>query len=109
MSERASNASADTRLTSSTYGSLVGKGNLPDRAWKETFGNSEGFEAKWKDFWAKQPDHPTLDLYAKAAVTGLVSFLVIWLAYALIYRWPATRMTDAQVDRVAAVVRETLG
>lgn len=30
--------------------------------------------------------------------SGIVSFLVIWLAYALIYRWPSTRLTDYGVD-----------
>jgi membrane-associated PAP2 superfamily phosphatase len=31
-------------------------------------------------------------------VSGLVSFFVIWLLYALIYRWPRTRLTDEEVD-----------
>jgi lipid A 4'-phosphatase len=35
--------------------------------------------------------------------SGLVAFLVAWLAYALIYRWPATRLTDAAID--AALMR----
>ncbi len=30
--------------------------------------------------------------------SGIASFLVIWLAYALIYRWPSTRLTDYGVD-----------
>jgi lipid A 4'-phosphatase len=30
--------------------------------------------------------------------SGLVTFLVIWLAYAVIFRWPATRFSDADVD-----------
>jgi membrane-associated PAP2 superfamily phosphatase len=38
--------------------------------------------------------------------SGLVAFLVIWLTYALIYRWPATRLTDAAVD--AALTRLAL-
>jgi lipid A 4'-phosphatase len=38
--------------------------------------------------------------------SGLVAFLVIWLAYAMIYRWPATRLTDAAVD--AALTRLAL-
>ncbi|KJC43993.1 phosphoesterase, partial [Bradyrhizobium sp. LTSP885] len=41
--------------------------------------------------------------FTDVAIAGLVSFLVIWLAYALIYRWAATRLTDAQVD--AALTR----
>lgn len=31
-------------------------------------------------------------------VSGLVSFLVVWLVYALIYRWPRTKLTDEDVD-----------
>jgi lipid A 4'-phosphatase len=27
------------------------------------------------------------------------TFLIVWLVYALIYRWPATRITDEQVER----------
>jgi lipid A 4'-phosphatase len=32
-----------------------------------------------------------------------VTFLVIWLAYALIYRWSSTRLTDERID--AALTR----
>jgi lipid A 4'-phosphatase len=35
--------------------------------------------------------------------SGTVTFLVIWLAYALIYRWPSTRLTDYGID--AALTR----
>jgi lipid A 4'-phosphatase len=38
--------------------------------------------------------------FTDVAIAGLVTFLVIWLAYACIYRWSSTRMTDAQVDAV---------
>ncbi|WP_163111222.1 phosphatase PAP2 family protein, partial [Acinetobacter baumannii] len=31
-------------------------------------------------------------------VAGLVTFLLIWLIYAVIYRWPSTRTTDERVD-----------
>ncbi|WGR94754.1 phosphatase PAP2 family protein [Bradyrhizobium sp. ISRA443] len=41
--------------------------------------------------------------FTDVAIAGLVSFLVIWLFYALIYRWAATRLTDEQVD--AALTR----
>jgi lipid A 4'-phosphatase len=41
--------------------------------------------------------------FTDVAIAGIVTFLVIWLAYALIYRWPSTRLTDAQVD--AALTR----
>ena len=30
--------------------------------------------------------------------SGTAAFLVTWLFYALIYRWPSTRLTDAGVD-----------
>ena len=33
----------------------------------------------------------------------MVTFLVIWLAYGYIYRWPSTRLTDESVD--AALTR----
>jgi lipid A 4'-phosphatase len=41
--------------------------------------------------------------FTDVAIAGLVTFLVIWLAYALIYRWSATRLTDARID--AALTR----
>ncbi len=31
---------------------------------------------------------------------GIFTFLIIWLVHGLIYRWTATRLTDAQVERV---------
>ena len=30
---------------------------------------------------------------------GVFTFLIIWLVHGLIYRWPRTRLTDAQVER----------
>ena len=41
--------------------------------------------------------------FTDVAAAGLVTFLVIWLAYAWIYRWPSTRLTDAGID--AALTR----
>jgi lipid A 4'-phosphatase len=41
--------------------------------------------------------------FTDVATAGLVTFLVIWLAYGLIYRWTATRLTDRGVD--AALTR----
>jgi len=40
--------------------------------------------------------------FTDVAAAGLVSFFVIWLAYALIYRWPSTRVSDAQVEAALA-------
>src|ERR1700722_4980815 len=36
--------------------------------------------------------------FSDVAAAGLVTFLVIWLAYALIYRWPSTRLSDEAND-----------
>lgn len=30
---------------------------------------------------------------------GVFTFLLIWLAYALIYRWPRTRLSDARIEQ----------
>lgn len=40
--------------------------------------------------------------FTDVAIAGLVTFLVIWLFHALIYRWTATRLTDAQVEAALA-------
>lgn len=34
-----------------------------------------------------------------AIFAGVFTFLIIWFMYALIYRWPQTRLTDDQVER----------
>jgi len=41
--------------------------------------------------------------FSDVAAGGLVSFLVIWLGYGFIYRWPRTRLSDEGVD--AALTR----
>jgi membrane-associated phospholipid phosphatase len=40
--------------------------------------------------------------FTDVAAAGLVSFFVIWLAYAWIYRWPSTRLTDGQIEAMLA-------
>ena len=40
--------------------------------------------------------------FTDVAAAGLVSFFVIWLAYAWIYRWPSTRLTDGQIEATLA-------
>jgi membrane-associated PAP2 superfamily phosphatase len=40
--------------------------------------------------------------FTDVAAAGLVSFLVIWLAYAWIYRWPSTRLSDAEIEAALA-------
>jgi membrane-associated PAP2 superfamily phosphatase len=41
--------------------------------------------------------------FTDVAAAGLVTFLVIWLAYGYIYRWPRTRLTDEGIE--AALTR----
>ena len=41
--------------------------------------------------------------FSDVAAAGLVTFLVVWLAYACIYRWPKTRLSDERID--AAMTR----
>ncbi len=41
--------------------------------------------------------------FTDVAIAGLVTFLVIWLAFAVIYRWRSTRFSDEAID--AALTR----
>jgi membrane-associated PAP2 superfamily phosphatase len=41
--------------------------------------------------------------FTDVAAAGLVTFLVIWLAYGTIYRWRSTRLSDERID--AALTR----
>jgi lipid A 4'-phosphatase len=41
--------------------------------------------------------------FSDVAAAGLVTFLVIWLAYGMIYRWQRTRLSDEAID--AALTR----
>src|SRR6202022_38646 len=38
--------------------------------------------------------------FTDVATAGLVTFLVIWLAYGAIYRWQQTRLSDKSIDAV---------
>jgi lipid A 4'-phosphatase len=44
--------------------------------------------------------------FTDVAAAGLVTFIVIWLAYGLIYRWSRTRLSDEAID--AALTRLVL-
>jgi lipid A 4'-phosphatase len=44
--------------------------------------------------------------FSDVAAAGLVTFLVVWLAYAWIYRWRKTRLSDERID--AAMTRLAL-
>jgi lipid A 4'-phosphatase len=41
--------------------------------------------------------------FTDVTAAGLVTFLVVWLAYGYIYRWPSTRLSDENID--AALTR----
>src|ERR1700738_2006749 len=41
--------------------------------------------------------------FTDVAAAGLVTFVVIWLAYGYIYRWPSTRLSDERIE--AALTR----
>jgi membrane-associated PAP2 superfamily phosphatase len=36
--------------------------------------------------------------FSDAAFAGVFTFLIIWVAYALIYRWPRTRLSDERIE-----------
>jgi lipid A 4'-phosphatase len=40
--------------------------------------------------------------FSDVAAAGLVTFFVVWLVHGYIYRWPATRRSDADVDAALA-------
>jgi len=44
--------------------------------------------------------------FSDVVFSGVFTFIIIWLAHGFIYRWPATRLTDEQVE--AAIARITL-
>ncbi len=52
----------------------IGRGRPSGKAWQDNFGDAEGFEKHWRDYWQGLPDNPTADLYCKASVAILTSF-----------------------------------
>jgi hypothetical protein len=53
----------------------ISHGQAFEQAWLDTFGSADGFEDKWKTFWLAQPPSPTSDLYVRAVLSTLTSFL----------------------------------
>jgi lipid A 4'-phosphatase len=37
--------------------------------------------------------------FTDVVFSGVFTFLIVWIAHGLIYRWPRTRLTDEQVER----------
>jgi len=50
-------------------------GIAPEKAWSRNFGDGGGFEERWKDYWTGLNDNPTDEVYARATVATLTSFL----------------------------------
>lgn len=54
----------------------LGRGTPWMKAWEQNLGTDiEGFTNRWRDYWLGLDAHPTADLYAKARVAVLTSFL----------------------------------
>ncbi len=45
------------------------------RAWQDTLGPPDEFQARWKSWWLSQPKSPTRILYARAAVATMTSYV----------------------------------
>ncbi|MBV8780365.1 MAG: hypothetical protein JO353_03115 [Phycisphaerae bacterium] len=59
-----------------SYMRLVGRGRPSEVAWNSIFGsNTAAFEKQWRAWWTNLPDDPTSELYARATVATLTSFL----------------------------------
>src|SRR5262249_18940505 len=37
--------------------------------------------------------------FSDVAFSGVFTFIILWLVHGFIYRWPATRLTDEQLER----------
>jgi hypothetical protein len=53
----------------------IGSGKSWQESWKQTFGDTSGFEQRWRKFWTELPDDPTAELYIKANVESWTSYL----------------------------------
>ena len=43
--------------------------------------------------------------FSDVAFSGVFTFLIIWAVHGFIYRWPATRLTDEQIERLIERLR----
>jgi hypothetical protein len=53
----------------------LGRNRPWDKAWEANFGSAEGFEKKWSEWWLAQDPKVTRDLYVKAAVSTMTSYV----------------------------------
>ena len=54
---------------------LLGRGTGWERAWRDSFGDARGLEARWRAYWTTMPDAPSARGYAEATVAALTSGL----------------------------------
>jgi hypothetical protein len=58
-----------------TFMRAIGKGVQWEKAWAQSFGSADGFEKVWADWWLAQSADPTADLYARATLSTLTSYV----------------------------------
>jgi lipid A 4'-phosphatase len=46
--------------------------------------------------------------FSDVVFAGVLMYLVVWAGYGLIYRWPATRLSEASIDRLLTRAGEAL-
>jgi len=76
---------------------LLSHNTPPQMAWAQTFGDTRGFQQNWETYWRGLPDEPTGDLYAKAVMATLTSFLA---------RSAAQHQTFASFDQFLAMAAD---
>jgi hypothetical protein len=57
------------------YMNALGSGKSREHAWQISFGDTDGFEDRWKTYWTTLGENPTEAQYQKATVATLTSFL----------------------------------
>jgi hypothetical protein len=53
----------------------ISSGKPFNQAWLDTIGPADGFEQRWRAYWLAQPPDPTSELYDRAMVSIITSFL----------------------------------
>ncbi|HEY7116102.1 MAG TPA: DUF1570 domain-containing protein [Tepidisphaeraceae bacterium] len=53
----------------------LSRGGDPGKCYDRHLASIPNLEARWRDWWLNLPDHPTADLYARATLEILTSFL----------------------------------
>jgi hypothetical protein len=63
-----------------SYMGALGRGKGRIEAWQNAFGDSNGLEDRWKQFWTNLPENPSDELYRRATVATFSSYLArAWL------------------------------